>query len=72
MVSDIDRQDLHRAVDDLPASELAAAFRYLKYLSLEAADEEPIDAQTAAELDEALAEQGETISFEEVRHRLGL
>jgi ribosomal protein S7 len=72
MVNDVNREQLHGAVDELPPSELAAALRYLRFLAYEASEEEPIDTQTAAELDAARAETGATISFEEARHRLGI
>jgi len=72
MLDEVDRQELHRAVDELPSSELGAALRYLKFLSYEVLEEEPIDAQTAAELDAARAEKGETVSLDEARRRLGL
>lgn len=72
MVSDVNREDLHRTVEELPLSELAAALRYLKFLCYEAMEEEPVDAQTAAELNAARAAIGETVSLEEARRRLGL
>lgn len=72
MVNDVSREQLHSAVDELPPSELAAALRYLRFLSYEASEEEPIDAQTAAELDAARAAKGETVSLEAARHRLGI
>ncbi len=72
MVNDVSRQELHRAVDELPTSELVVALRYLKFLCYEGLEEEPIDAQTAAELDVARAEKGETVSPEEARRRLAV
>jgi len=72
MVNDVDRERLHSAVDELPPSEIAAALRYLRFLTYEASEEEPIDAQTASELDAARAEDGETVSIEEARRRLGI
>ncbi len=71
-VSDVNRDQLHSAVDELPPSELSAALRYLRFLAYEASDEEPIDSQTAGELDAARAEKGETVSLEEARRRLGI
>ena len=71
MVGDVNRKQLHSAVDELPPSELGAALRFLRFLACEASAEEVIDAETAAELDAARAEPGETVSLEEARRRLG-
>jgi hypothetical protein len=50
------RQDLHDVVEELPASELGAALRYLRFLCYDGLAEEPVDAETAAKLDAARAE----------------
>ncbi|MGD0014176.1 MAG: hypothetical protein ABSD56_07105 [Bryobacteraceae bacterium] len=67
-----DRQQLHKAVEQLPASELDAALRYLKFLWYDSQEEEPIDAPTAAKLDAARAEGGQPVALEEVKRRCGL
>lgn len=67
-----DRQQLHEAIEQLPASELDAALRYLKFLWHDSQEEEPIDPETAAKLDAARAEGGQPVSLEEVRRRYGL
>jgi hypothetical protein len=67
-----DRQQLHEAIEQLPASELDAALRYLKFLWYDSQEEEPIDAQTAAKLDAARAEGGQPIALEEVKRRYSL
>ena len=67
-----DRQQLHEAVEQLPASELDAALRYLKFLWYDSQEEEPVDAQTTAKLDAARAEGGEPVALEEIKHRYGL
>jgi hypothetical protein len=67
-----DRQQLHDLIDQLPASELDAAFRYLRFLWYDSQEEEPIDAQTATKLDAARAEGGEPVTLEEVKRRYGL
>jgi hypothetical protein len=54
MVSDVNREQLHGAVDELPPSELAAALRYLRFLCCEASAEEAIDAQDIQGLDRNL------------------
>jgi hypothetical protein len=67
-----DRQQLHEAIEQLPASKLDAALRYLKFLWYDSQEEEPIDAQTAAKLDAAKAEGGQPIALEDVKRRFGL
>lgn len=67
-----DRQQLHEAVEQLPASELDAALRYLKFLWYDSQEEEPVDTQTAAKLDAARAERGEPVALEEIKRRYGL
>jgi hypothetical protein len=66
------RQDLHEVVEELPASELGAALRYLRFLCYDGGDVEPIDAETAAKLDAARAEGGRPIALDEVKRRYGL
>jgi hypothetical protein len=65
----VDRQQLHEVVEQLPASELDAALRYLKFLWYDSQEEEPIDAQTAAKLDAARTEGGQPVALEEVKRR---
>ena len=67
-----DRREVHEVVEQLPASELDAALRYLRFLWYDSQEEEPIDAETAAMLDAARAEGGSPISLEEVKRRYGL
>jgi hypothetical protein len=66
------RQDLHNVVEELPASELGAALRYLRFLCYDGLDEEPVDAETVAKLDAARAESGQPITLDEVKRRYGL
>ena len=67
-----DRQRLHEVIEQLPASALDAALRYLKFLWHDSQEEEPIDRETAAKLDAARAEGGRPVSLEEVKRRYGL
>lgn len=67
-----DRQQLHDVVEQLPASELDAALRYLRFLWYDSQDEEPIDAETAAKLDAARAEGGHPVALDEIKRRYGL
>jgi hypothetical protein len=67
-----DRQDLHEVVEELPASELGAALRYLRFLCHDGRDEEPVDTETAAKLDAARAEGGQPVSLDEVKRRYDL
>ena len=75
------KKDLHALVDALPASEVAAARRYLEYLrdlgdpvlqALQRAplDDEPETAEEAALVAEA--KKGRVISHAEAKRRLGL
>jgi hypothetical protein len=64
-----DREQLHEAIEQLPASELDAALRYLRFLWYDSQDEEPVDAQTAAKLDAARAEGGQPVPLQEVKRR---
>ena len=61
-----DRNHLRALVDALSDREVPIAISFLSEL----ADEEVIDAETAAKLDQALAEPGDGIPIEEVRRRL--
>ena len=63
-----DRNRLQALVDALPDTEVPVAIPFLAEL----ADQEIVDADTAAALDRARAEPGEDLSLEEVRRRLGL
>jgi cell division inhibitor SulA len=63
-----DRNRLHALVDALPETEVEVAISFLAELG----EEEIIDAETAAKLDWAHAEQGGDVPLEEVRRRLGL
>jgi cell division inhibitor SulA len=63
-----DRHRLHALVDALPDAEIQVALSFLAELG----EEEVIDAETAAKLDEARAEPGDDVPLEEVRRRLGL
>lgn len=63
-----DRNRLHALVDALPDKEVQAAISFLAELG----EEETIDAETAAKLDQARAEPGEDVPTEEVRRRLVL
>jgi len=67
-----DRQQLHDVIEQLPASELDAALRYLKFLWYDSQEEEPIDAQTAAKLDAARAEGGQPVALEDIKRCYGL
>ena len=67
-----DRREVHEVVEQLPASELDAALRYLRFLWYDSREEEPIDAETAAKLDAARAEGGPPVPLEEVKSRHGL
>jgi len=67
-----DRHDLHEVVEELPASELGAALRYLRFLCYEVREDEPVDAETAAKLDAARAEGGQPIALDEVKRRYRL
>jgi hypothetical protein len=66
------RQDLHDVVEELPASELDAALRFLRFLCYDGLDEEPVDAETVAKLDAARAEGGQPVALDEVKRRYGL
>lgn len=63
-----DRDRLKSLVDALPDSDVQVAISFLTELG----EQEIIDAETAAKLDQARAEPGDDIPLEEVRRRLGL
>jgi hypothetical protein len=63
-----DRDRLHALVDALPGTDVQAAISFLAELG----EEEIIDAETAARLELARAEEGDDVPLEEVRRRLGL
>ena len=63
-----DRDRLQSLVDALPDSDVQVAISFLAELG----EEEILDAETAAKLDQARAEPGDDIPLEEVRRRLGL
>jgi hypothetical protein len=66
MVSD--RNRLKALVDALPDAEVPVAISFLAELG----EEEIVDAETAAKLDQARMEPGDDVPLEEVRRRLGL
>ena len=63
-----DRDHLRALVDALPDSDVQVAISFLAELG----EQEIIDAETAAKLDQARAETGDDVPLEEVRRRLGL
>ena len=67
-----ERAELHEVIEQLPASELTAALRYLRFLCYDSQAEEPVDPATAARLDAARAEGGQPVALDEIKRRLGL
>jgi cobalamin biosynthesis protein CbiG len=65
------REALQALVDQLPEQELLAAHRYLEFLSHSALEEEPIDEETARDLNATRQERGERITLEQARLRWG-
>jgi hypothetical protein len=63
-----DRDRLQSLVDALPDTEVQIAISFLAELG----EQEIIDAETAAKLDQARTEPGDDVPLEEVRRRLGL
>ena len=63
-----DRDRLQSLVDALPDSDVQVAISFLAELG----EQEIIDAETAAKLDQSRAEPGDDVPLEEVRRRLGL
>ena len=80
------RETLHQLVDKLPESEVAAATRYLEYLSVARQDpflraliQAPLDDEpeteeerTAIAEGRAALQRGDVVSHEELRRDLGL
>lgn len=64
-----DRRQLHNLVDQLPESEVAAAARYLEFLS---AREAPVDAEMLARVDKARANPSAGIPHEDILREFGL
>lgn len=65
----LDRQQLHRLVDQLPESELTAAARYLEFLL---SPEAPVDPEMLARIDQARADPSPGISHDDVLREFGL
>jgi len=63
-----DRDRLQSLVDALPDSDVQVAISFLAELG----EQEIIDAETAAKLDQARAEPGDDVPLEEVRRLLSL
>jgi cell division inhibitor SulA len=63
-----DRSRLQSLVDALPDTDVQVAISFLAELG----EQEIIDAETAAKLDQARTEPGDDVPLEEVRRRLGL
>ena len=63
-----DRHRLQSLLDALPDRDVKVAISFLTELG----EQEIIDADTAAKLDQARAEPGDDVPLEEVRRRLGL
>jgi hypothetical protein len=63
-----DRNRLQELVDALPDAEVPVAISFLAELE----NEEIVDAETLAKLDQAFAEPGDDLPLEEVRKRLGM
>ena len=63
-----DRDRLQSLVDALADSDVQVAISFLAELG----EQEIIDAETAAKLDQARSEPGDDVPLEEVRRRLGL
>jgi cell division inhibitor SulA len=61
-----DRALLHSLVDSLPEDEIATALSFLSELT----EEEEIDSETAAKLDQAKHETGEDIPIDRLRSKL--
>jgi hypothetical protein len=65
----LDKQELHRLVDQLPESELTAAARYLEFLL---SQEAPVDPEMLARIDHARAHPSAGIAHDEVLREFGL
>lgn len=82
------REQVHALADTLPEDQLRAIVAFARYLEdeeqtepisdeefwarLDAVDQEEVDAETAAVLDAALANEEPSISFEEMKRRYDL
>ena len=64
-----DKQQLHQLVDRLPATELAAALRFLEFLL---SQEAPVDPEMLARIDAARTDPSPGIPHEEVMREFGL
>jgi len=64
-----DKQQLHHLVEQLPASEIAAALRFLEFLL---SQEAPVDPEMLARIDEARANPTAGIPHEAVVREFGL
>jgi aminoglycoside phosphotransferase len=64
-----DKQQLHRLVDQLPVSEIAAALRFLEFLL---SQEAPVDPEMLTRIDQARANPSAGISHETVLREFGL
>lgn len=65
-----ERSDLHQLIDQLPASEIEPAERYLRYLL--GREEAPLDADMLARIDAARATPSAGIPHEEILREFGL
>jgi hypothetical protein len=65
----LDKQQLHRLVDQLPESELTSAARYLAFLL---SQEAPVDPEMLARIDQARANPTPGISHDDVLREFGL
>lgn len=65
----LNRQQLHNLVNQLPDAELAAAARYLEFLS---AREAPVEPEMLARIDAARANPSPGIPHEDVLREFGL
>jgi hypothetical protein len=65
----LDKQHLHRLVDQLPDSELTAAARYLEFLL---SHEAPVDPEMLARIDQARAHPPTGVSHDDVLREFGL
>jgi hypothetical protein len=64
-----DKQQLHRLVDQLPVSEIAAALRFLEFLL---SQEAPVDPEMLTRIDHARANPSDGITPETVLREFGL
>jgi hypothetical protein len=64
-----DKQEIHRLVEQLPESELAAALRYLEFLLSHQA---PVSPEMLTRIDAARAQPSPGIPHEEILREYGL